>query len=66
MRGRFFVGVSIREKVIWREKVWPEKMRLRMNYVRIVSVWNDAVILLKTLGLVWFTKSKRPTESGLG
>lgn len=57
---------SVDPEKSYMEKVWPEKMRLRMNYVRKFSLWNDAVILLKTLGLVWFTKSKRPTESGLG
>ena len=42
-------------KKIYREQIWPEKLKLQLKYVREHSLWIDFKIILKTLKVVIFS-----------
>ncbi len=48
-------GSSDPEK-IYQEKIWPEKKRLQIKYIRERSFWTDIKIILKTIIKIFYDK----------
>jgi lipopolysaccharide/colanic/teichoic acid biosynthesis glycosyltransferase len=55
--GKWLEGAEDPEKV-YMEKLWPEKHRLQLEYVRRQSLWVDCQIMLKTLKVHLFDRFK--------
>jgi len=55
--GKWLEGSDDPEKV-YLEKLWPEKHRLQLEYVRRQSLWVDCQIMLKTLKVHLFDRFK--------
>jgi len=55
--GKWLEGSGDPEKV-YMEKLWPEKHRLQLEYVRRQSFWVDCEIMLKTLKVHLFDRFK--------
>lgn len=55
--GKWLEGSEDPERV-YMEKLWPEKHRLQLEYVRRQSLWVDCQIMLKTLKVHLFDRFK--------
>ena len=58
--GEILAGSDDPERA-YMEKIWPEKHRLELEYVRNQSVWHDFAIMLKTLNVHLIDRIRRRT-----
>ena len=58
--GEILAGSDDPERA-YMEKIWPEKHRLELEYVRNQSVWHDFAIMLKTLDVHLIDRIRRRT-----